>query len=185
MARAHRPLVLCLALAVAGCSGVRQTVDGWLGGGSGAAESMSGDVYFAAADGLALHADASGSSPVVGRLALHEKVVRTRLQSGYAYVESARGGAKGWVDNAQLVWRLPAAPAATETGGAPPAKGDATPPVSGATPPVAPAAVPAAAAAPDAAPAPAATPAPAPAAMAVPIAAPSPKGPTPEIFDPF
>jgi len=36
--------------------------------------------------------------------------VRTSLERGYAFVESSQSSLKGWVDNAQLIWRLPAAP---------------------------------------------------------------------------
>jgi hypothetical protein len=44
-------------------------------------------------------------------LALHEKVSRVKLERGYAYVESTKRDLKGWVTNAQLIWRLPTAPA--------------------------------------------------------------------------
>ena len=202
MARAVRILVVTAAVALAGCSGMQKTVGGWFGDDPGSS-TQDGTVYFAATDGLAMHGDASFSSPVVGRLALHEKVVRTRLQSGYAYVVSDRTGTAGWVDNAQLIWRLPAAPQAAA---APAAAGEpqAAAPADAAPADVAP---PAAAAAPEPAPAtdteptppptadaaPAVPPAPAAAAPAAPerapavapAAAPASKGATPEIFDPF
>jgi hypothetical protein len=65
-------------------------------------------VYYAGAEGLKVYSDPSTSSKVVGTLALHEKVVRTKLERGYAFVESPTSALKGWVDNAQLIWRLPA-----------------------------------------------------------------------------
>jgi hypothetical protein len=69
-------------------------------------------VYYAGVDGLKVYSEASSSSKVVGTLSLHEKVVRTNLERGYAFVESTKSELKGWVDNAQLIWRLPAAPGA-------------------------------------------------------------------------
>lgn len=201
MARAVPILIVTAAVALAGCSGMQKTVGGWFGD-VPATSTQDGTVYFAATDGLAVHGDASFSSPVVGRLALHEKIVRTRLQSGFAYVVSDQTGVAGWVDNAQLIWRLPTAPqAGTVAAPADPspaaAPTDVAPPAAAAAPEAAPA--PAAdtaqtppPAATDAAPAPAATapaadPAPeaAVAPAVAPAAAPASKRATPEIFDPF
>jgi len=56
---------------------------------------------------MTVYSEASSSSKVVGQLSLHEKVTRTKLERGFAYVESAKSGVKGWVVNAQLLWRLP------------------------------------------------------------------------------
>ncbi len=36
--------------------------------------------------------------------------MRSKVERGYALVESTKSGVKGWVDNAQLTWRLPTAP---------------------------------------------------------------------------
>ena len=110
---------------------MRQTVGGWFGGETptptptAAALGSAAQVqtYYAGIDGLAVFADPSSSSKVIGRLALYEKVSRSRLEHGYAFVSAAKG-LQGWVDNAQLVWRVPAATPATneapaaETGGA-------------------------------------------------------------------
>jgi len=73
-------------------------------------------VYYSAVEGLKVYSEPSTRSKVVGSLSLHEKVTRTNLDRGYAYVEGAKGGLKGWVLNAQLIWRLPttAAPAGAE-----------------------------------------------------------------------
>ncbi len=67
-------------------------------------------VYYAGVENLKVYSEPSASSKVVGALSLYEKVTRTKLEHGYAYVESAKTGAKGWVKNAQLIWRLPTAP---------------------------------------------------------------------------
>lgn len=191
MARAARTLIFVTTLTLAGCAGMQKTVDGWLGKPDAASTQDAGSVYFAASDGLVMHADASGSSAVVGRLALHEKVVRTRQQSGWAYVTSDRTGTAGWVDNAQLIWRLPAASASGAPTAAPPAStappaddaaagAPATAPEPVAAP--APATTPAVVAAPPPAPTPVAVEAP---AAVVPAATAAPKGVSPEIFDPF
>ena len=65
-------------------------------------------MFYAAVDGLALHTLPSGSSPIVARLSLHQRVTRTGITRGYANV-TTDAGLQGWVDNAQLLWRLPAA----------------------------------------------------------------------------
>ena len=79
---------------------------------SPATASQVSRVYYAGVEGLNVYSEASTSSKVVGTLSLHEKVVRTNLERGYAFVESTKSGLKGWVDNAQLIWRLPPAPGA-------------------------------------------------------------------------
>ena len=68
-------------------------------------------VYYAGVEGVKVYSEASGSSKVVGRLSLHETVTRSKLERGYAYVESAKSGLKGWVSNAQLIRRVPTAAA--------------------------------------------------------------------------
>lgn len=103
-------LVAVAALPLAGCSGLRQTMGGWFGGTpSAAAGDGEGSPYYAGEAGLVLRDAPSRSGKVIGKLALHEKVLRTDLQEGWAYVTSTTGGQAGWVDNAKLVWRLPAA----------------------------------------------------------------------------
>ncbi|MCW5891181.1 MAG: cation:proton antiporter [bacterium] len=98
---------MAAALVLAGCASTR--LPGWLGGDANPAD---GQVYYAAVDGLAVYADPAGTSPVVGRLPLHARVLRTELRHGYAHVVADRDGLDGWVDGRQLVWRLPAAGAA-------------------------------------------------------------------------
>lgn len=208
MAHARSLILVLGALSIAGCSGVRKTVDGWMADVAPETAAQQGSVYYAASDGLVVHADASGGSAVVGRLPLYEKVVRTDQKNGYAYVTSD-GGLAGWVDNAQLIWRLPAsagapaAPAASTTAApaaaaAPPAAGDAaSAPASGADAASAPASLADDAGAPPpdgvqpaaADPAAAAFPAPTPVPGVQPVSAPQPTAQRgqamPEMFDPF
>ncbi len=100
------------AVVIAGCASMQQTVSGWFGATptpqATSAGALAPRVYYAGIEGLKVYSEPSASAKVVGVLSLHEKVTRTKLESGYAYVESAK--AKGWVKNAQLIWRLPTAP---------------------------------------------------------------------------
>ena len=100
-------LVLMAALVV-GCSAgssATKTKTGWFGAGA-----KTGDrVFYAADDGLPVYAEASGSSKLVGRLRAKEKVTRTKEKDGYAYIKARNGALKGWVVNAKLDWRAPAA----------------------------------------------------------------------------
>ncbi len=200
--------LLLVGAASAGCSGA-QRVGGWLGSEPTPTPSASAAdqprVYFAGAQGLRVYAEPSFSARVVGELALHEKVVRRRLERGYAYVEAERTGLAGWVDNARLLWRLPASAkgsaAAPEPAGATPAAAepssspappDATPAPAISPEPVAPATPVDGAAAqdapqPEATPLPAAVPAPAAGAQdrGQPEPSPTSRAVTPSIFDPY
>lgn len=108
-------LVLGSAVLLAACAASREKVEGWFGAatptpaGTAAAD---GRVYYAAMDGLKVYSEPSSSSKVIARLSLHERVTRFKIERGYAYVENG-AGQMGWVNNAQLLWRLPSvAPAA-------------------------------------------------------------------------
>lgn len=103
-------LLLCAALgaAAAGCS----TLDslGW-GKGAGAPTKESGTtaiggVYYTGAADLPLYRSPGGE--IVTRLPQHTKLYRDDLQGGYAHVRVAPTGESGWVENARLIWRLPA-----------------------------------------------------------------------------
>jgi len=189
MVHARLVLVVAAILALAGCAGVRQQVGGWLGETPPPAASQ-GTIYYSAVDGLPVHADAARSAKVVGKLALHQKVVRSRLEAGWAYVDA--DGVSGWVDNAQLIWRLPDAGAAPAAAPAKTAQQQpAAPDTTGATVPPNPTATPvesapAPTAEPTVEPAPTATPAPSPAPTTAPTAPPAaPKKAAPDIFDPY
>jgi hypothetical protein len=77
---------------------------------------------------LKVYSEPSVSSKVVGALSLYEKVTRFKVDRGYAYVESTRSGVKGWVNNAQMLWRLPvASPSAGRPPTEPPTEEPAAP----------------------------------------------------------
>ena len=63
--------------------------------------------FYASAAGLKLHAKPHSSSSAVGELSLHQKVYRSKVENGFAYVKVAATGQSGWVENAKLIWRLP------------------------------------------------------------------------------
>jgi uncharacterized protein YgiM (DUF1202 family) len=114
---------LGVAMALASCAATQKNVGGWFGAATptptpkAATATQARRVYYARVEGLEVHSEPSASSKVVGTLSLREKVTRSKVERGYALVESTKSGVKGWVDNAQLTWRLPAAP--TAAGSAP------------------------------------------------------------------
>lgn len=112
LAGAHLVAAVIAAVAVVGCAGVHQSISSWFAETPPpeptAAAARMGQIYYAGGEGLTVHAEPSGSSKIVGHLARYERVTRSRLERGYAYVAADKSGLEGWVDNAQLLWRLPA-----------------------------------------------------------------------------
>jgi len=179
-------VVLGIAAALAGCAAVQQQVGGWFGAASPtptptprtkAAATVVPRVYYARSEGVTVYKGPSASSKVVGKLVLHEKVTRTKLDGGYAYVESA-SGTKGWVNNAQLIRRLPTA--AGTVAPAPAEPEPEAPEAPAAEEPQAPPAPEATATAAAPPPAPTNTPMPAP-----PKSQATPRGAAPSIFDAY
>jgi hypothetical protein len=108
-------VVTTLSVVLTGCASVEDVRHGSAHR-SASPKAASGQTYYAAADGLVVRDQPSASGAVVGRLALHERVTRVRIHDGFALVTDSANGLKGWVENAQLVSRIPAAsPAAKET----------------------------------------------------------------------
>ena len=154
MTRSGPVLAVAVAIAVGGCASLRQSVSGWFGETPEAAASptpaQQAQRYYAGVADLPVFAEPSAGSKVVGHLPLYEKITRTRLDRGYAYVTVERGGLEGWVDNAQLIWRRPApgagAPPEEERGKpasqAPPAAEEAEPTATATSIPIAPVANP-------------------------------------------
>ena len=176
---------LSVAVALAGCATIQQSVGGWFGSTTPtpaptpqvAPAAAAPRVYYAGVEGLKVYSEPSTSSKVIGQLSLHEKVTRSKLERGYAYVESAKSGAKGWVNNAQLLWRLPGTP--TTAAPAPAEAQPEEPEAPAAEEPEAPA--PPEATATAAEPPPTSTPVPA----APPSSKATPRGVAPSIFDPY
>ena len=111
---------LLLATTIAGCSGTTPSLGRMLGTApppptatpapaKAAKAKSTRRVYYANAEGTKVYAQPSGTSSVVGSLSLSEKVLRSRVERGYALIESSKTGVKGWVDNARLTWKAPGA----------------------------------------------------------------------------
>lgn len=64
-------------------------------------------IYYVGANRLNLYSQPNSTSKIIARLPLHQKVMRSNLDNGFAYVTVAENSLKGWVDNAQLIWKLP------------------------------------------------------------------------------
>ncbi|MDX2169260.1 MAG: hypothetical protein SF182_19475, partial [Deltaproteobacteria bacterium] len=121
--RAPRAALATVTVALlSGCAGFTQTVGGWFGSAPeptptrAAAAAPAGETFYAGAAGVTVYEQPSSSARVAGRLALHEKVTRAGVEHGYAHIIASTSGVTGWVDNAQLIWRLPGAPAASAPG---------------------------------------------------------------------
>ena len=68
-------------------------------------ESTAPKVYYAGVAALKMFSQCSASGSPIAELPLHEKVLRYKLERGFAYVKVARTGQTGWVRNADLIWR--------------------------------------------------------------------------------
>jgi hypothetical protein len=104
-------VALTLAIAVAGCA----TIDS----AERAITGKKSETFYSASAGLPVRAAAFVTSKTISRLALHEKVTRTEVDRGFAHIVTEKG-VEGWVDNAQLLWRLPSAAPATPDSKQPP-----------------------------------------------------------------
>jgi len=101
-------------LLISGCS-ARTYVDGLFGTAAPTPPPASGDgqpaVYYAKSDGVKVYSEPRFSSSVVAVLKGHQKVYRYAVERGFARVTVEGSRVQGWVDNAELIWRLPAAAA--------------------------------------------------------------------------
>ena len=109
-------LVLVLAAVLAGCS-AQKPFGRLFGGAVESAEPAGAESeptpYYAKVDGLKLYAEPRFSSAVVAVLPRGQKVYRYGVERGFARVTVDGSRQQGWIDNAQLIWRLPAPRAAT------------------------------------------------------------------------
>lgn len=62
-------------------------------------------VYYAGVENLKMYPESGFSGAPIAELPLHEKVLRYKLEKGFAYVKVPRTGQTGWVRNKDLVWR--------------------------------------------------------------------------------
>jgi hypothetical protein len=136
-------LVLAVALSLSACSWMRSTSE--KNGSETPKAQVAGRPYYVGSAELPLYREPGRD--VVTRLFLHQKVYRTRLEKGWAYVRVEGTGQEGWLVNAKLIWQLPrktatspepatapaeetseaVEPEAEKTGAAPPAPVEDTP----------------------------------------------------------
>ena len=62
-------------------------------------------VYYAGVAGLKMFSQSGVSGSPIAELPLYDKVLRYKVERGFAYVKVARTGQVGWVRNRDLVWR--------------------------------------------------------------------------------
>ena len=94
-------LAVLLGVATFGCASTRDFLVGSLPGGS------KSSTYYVGAESLPLFREPGRG--LLAKLPRNEKVVRSRVEKGWAFVRVAGTGLEGWVDNAGLVWRAEAA----------------------------------------------------------------------------
>ncbi len=68
------------------------------------------EAFYVGVSGLKLFPDPRFSKTCIAELPLDEKVLRDRLEKGFAHVKVVRTGQTGWVNNAHLVWKRPPPP---------------------------------------------------------------------------
>ena len=69
---------------------------------------LKGEVpYYAAVDHVSVRDSARLSARVVGHLKLHQMVLRSGIDNGYARIRLPDGSLRGWVEDAKLVEKLP------------------------------------------------------------------------------
>ena len=66
--------------------------------------------YYVGRSDLKLFSEPHSSKTYVAKLPLNEKVMRYKIQKGFAYVKVASTGQTGWVKNAHLIWKKPSSP---------------------------------------------------------------------------
>lgn len=110
--------ILCLGpcivfgMLAAGCS-TWKSPSSWFGGEStGVEESAQAQTkatpYYTGEASMKLYPEPRFSLSYIVELPLHQKVYRSKVERGFAYVEIEGSGKKGWLDNSKLVWRLQA-----------------------------------------------------------------------------
>jgi hypothetical protein len=62
-------------------------------------------VYYVGVEGLKMFSQSRASGSPIAELPLHAKVLRYKMERGFAYVKVTGTGQVGWVRNSDLVWR--------------------------------------------------------------------------------
>lgn len=67
-------------------------------------------MYYVGLSDLKLFSEPHSSNTYVAKLSLNEKVMRYKIQKGFAYVKVVSTGQTGWVKNAHLIWKKASSP---------------------------------------------------------------------------
>lgn len=99
---------------LSGCSTVGEKMPGFGSLFSEKSESTSvAGVFYTGSPDLPLYQSPGGV--IVRRLPQYTKLTRDKLEKGYAHVRVDSTGITGWMQNAQLIWRLPKEKSAGQT----------------------------------------------------------------------
>jgi|GEM_PF-1860990 len=107
--RRHGALVAAILAATlaTGCAAAKTPF-----GSSSKDSKAAAQTLYAGLQGLKVYKKPAPSSEVLGKLSLHQKVTRSKVDNGYAYVRVQGGKLEGWVVNSKLLSRVPAAKSA-------------------------------------------------------------------------
>ena len=64
-------------------------------------------VYYSGVSGLKMFPKPKVSGSPIAELPLHAKVLRYKIERGFAHVKVSKTGQVGWVRNRHLIWRIP------------------------------------------------------------------------------
>jgi len=67
-------------------------------------------IYYVGASDLKLFSGPHSSKTCVAKLPLNEKVLRYKVEKGFAHVKVSSTGQTGWVKNAHLIWKKASSP---------------------------------------------------------------------------
>jgi len=67
-------------------------------------------IYYVGLSDLKLFSEPQSSRAYVAKLPLNEKVLRYKVEKGFAHVKVASTGQTGWVKNAHLIWKKASSP---------------------------------------------------------------------------
>ena len=97
-----KPILLILASILLSACAVAETATQKISALTGGTEP---GTYYAGVADLKLYPEPRFSEKYTAKLPLNEKLVRYKVERGFAYVKVASTGQTGWVNNAHLIWK--------------------------------------------------------------------------------
>ncbi|MCP4574874.1 MAG: hypothetical protein GY846_01115 [Deltaproteobacteria bacterium] len=88
-------------------------------------ESNAPKVYYVGVAGLKMFSQSKASGSPIAELPFHAKVLRYKMERGFAYVKVTGTGQVGWVRNRDLIWRKQASSKVTPKKDPPPREKEA------------------------------------------------------------